>query len=89
MTKIKRRSIKIKGKSIPIELYLLNALSLNHFDDWYDEAKKKTNALVRFLVKDEINLHPRTIERYIIEGFFPADIKELLRNSPIEKETHE
>jgi len=75
---IEKRNIKIKGQSIPIDLYFLDALSLKHFDSRYDAAKTQTNKLVREISKDVI-LHPQNIERCILNDFLSKKTQKELK----------
>jgi hypothetical protein len=80
MNKIKKKNIKIKNKSIPIDLFLLEALSLKHFNTPYGNSQKEVNNLVRELSNtEEENFHPQNIERYIVCSFLPKEVRQRLK----------
>jgi len=83
-------SIKIKGKSVPLDRFIVDALSLKNFHTKYEDSKKQTNKLIRELTKEEdVKFHPRNIERYILADLFPASVtKELCKEYNLKKDIH-
>ena len=67
---IEKTKIKIKGQSVPVDTFFLDALSLKRHKVLYFEKKKEVNAEIREMVKKEDNLHPAIIERHIAAVVF-------------------
>lgn len=77
--KTPRVKFSIKGKGTQIDKYYLDALSLAHFGQKYEDKtiKKQVNKIVHDLMKDEI-VSVQTIHQKILASFLPLSIQKQL-----------
>lgn len=77
-------ALRIKDKTIYVELFKVNAIALKYFAVKFEESNKETQAFIKEKIREickELELvTTQTIEHQIFLHFLPKNIKERLTN---------
>lgn len=73
------RAVKINGKSIRINPYYLDALSMKYFDKKYEDNITATNKKLQEIFENFIELSPQIVEQEIFSFFLPKKLKKELK----------
>lgn len=73
------RAVKINGKSIRVNPYFLDALSMKYFDKKYEDNITDTNKKLQDIFKNHTELSPQIVEQEIFSIFLPKKLKNGLK----------